>query len=311
MGRYSAMPRRLLQMLTLLPAMLWLAASQPTSAHAQGSETSFKELSWEELSNRDLRGPAEIAIGLREDRWRHAETTHFILHFRRVTEARKVAREIEFAFDFVVNALHADPNAHPAKSHVFIFEDESDWRVFRVAAKFPDWMSSVASGDDLFLNIRQTRGGLDFRSTSLNHEAAHAVIARLYGRRYWPLWLNEGFAEYVGGASIAARKNQSLNRHQEDLPLATLSPTELQNLEEYPDELEKVGDFYASSQLLTRFLLDELPAERFPQLVDRLVAGESLEIAIPAVYADRFPEYPAFLEVYERYRPKPRKPPEP
>lgn len=32
------------------------------------------------------------------------------------------------------------------------------------------------------------------------HETTHAVVARIYRRQRWPVWLGEGFAEYVGAA---------------------------------------------------------------------------------------------------------------
>ena len=47
--------------------------------------------------------------------------------------------------------------------------------------------------DDLFLDVRAAQGGFD--SQTLAHETTHAIVARIYGGRRWPLWLNEGFAE--------------------------------------------------------------------------------------------------------------------
>jgi len=58
----------------------------------------------------------------------------------------------------------------------------------------------VAVHDDLFLNVHGT--GKGFESHTLAHETTHAVVARIYRNRRWPVWLSEGFADYVADASF-------------------------------------------------------------------------------------------------------------
>ena len=95
--------------------------------------------------------------------------------------------------------------------HVFIFEDEKDWRTFMTAAAattgVSPWAVSFAHGENLFLNVRNGNTGM-FDSQTLAHETTHAVVARIYPNERPPLWLSEGFAEEMSGRSTAARMGQ-------------------------------------------------------------------------------------------------------
>lgn len=181
------------------------------------------------------------ALEIEKDKWKHAETENFILHYRRATEAQKVAREVEYDLWFVAKVLGAGRDRYQRKSHVFVFEDEDEWKKFVGLTKAPPWAASFAHGDELFLNVRRTEGPKRFDSNTLAHEATHAVVARLFPQKRWPLWLNEGWAEYMGGASVAARKGQSVKGHQSRLRLAGMPLATLEALREYPSDEAAVG----------------------------------------------------------------------
>ena len=93
------------------------------------------------------------ALAIAPAKWKHAETEHFIIHYRRVTEAQRAVREIEYTLWFVAQALGATKERYAKKSHVYIFQDESEWIDFRMEAGIPNWSGSIAHEDNLFLHI--------------------------------------------------------------------------------------------------------------------------------------------------------------
>lgn len=259
------------------------------------------EKKWDQLPDKFVNAEGQTALAINPDKWRHAETANFILHYRRVTEAQKVAREIEYDIWFVAKALGATKERYRRKSHVFVFEDEEEWKEFLGKTSEPPWFASFAFGDELFLNVRRTEVSGQFDSHLLAHETTHAVVARLYPRARWPLWLSEGFAEYMGGASVAARKSQPVKRHERTLDFAKLPLDKLVGIERYPTDPIEVAQLYQSGEKLVRFLNSELPKERFPKFIDTVLAGQTLPDAVLAIYGDTFKDFAAFTKKYERF----------
>ncbi len=267
-------------------------------------EIEVAEVPWEKLSDQEVGPYGTRALQHDPDKWRHAETPNYILHFRRVTEARKVARELEFSLWFVAEALGFKGARSEKKGHAYIFKDTEEWEAFIATTDLPTWAGSIAIGDELFLDVRNQTGDRRFNSGTLAHEATHAAIARLYGRRKWPLWLNEGFAEYVGAAGVAARRNQSVGRHQTDLPLATMKIEEIVKVvDAYPKDEEELGAFYQSSDRLVRFLMQQFPGENFPKLVDQILDGTPLYAAVIAVSEAKIPDEETFRKAYAKFKP--------
>lgn len=257
---------------------------------------------WEELPDTNLTNYGQAALDINPSNWKHAETENYVLHFRRLTEARKVARELEYNLWFVARTLGAGRERYARKSHAFIFEDKQEWQNFVVKMDLPDWSSSVAVGDELFLNLRGTGADGRFDSATLAHESTHAVVARLYPGQVWPLWLNEGLAEFVSAAGVAERKNQSLGRHQRQLNQATIPIKDLISKTTYPSDPELVAPYYQSSERLVRFLMQKLPANKFPTFVDQLLANTgNFEKTLVEVYGDILPTYNDFEKAYAKF----------
>lgn len=267
-------------------------------------EIEVTEVPWEKLSDREVGPYGTRALQLDPEKWHHAETPNYILHFRRVTEARKVARELEFNLWFVAEALGLGGARAEKKGHAYIFKDTGEWEAFVAAADLPTWAGSIAIGDELFLDVRNQAGDRRFNSGTLAHEATHAAIARLYPRRAWPLWLNEGFAEYVGAAGVAARMNQSVGRHQTDLPLGTMKIEDIiKVVDEYPKDEEELASFYQSADQLVRFLIEQFPGEKFPRLVGQILDGSTLYAAAVATSPDRIPDEESLRKAYAKFKP--------
>ncbi len=258
------------------------------------------EKSWVELSNSVVSPLGSNALSLKPEQWKHAETENFILHFRRVRDANEVAREIEFDLWFVTKELGATRDQYARKSHVYIFKDEQEWQKFLAGTSNPAWSHSFAHHDELFLDLRENSGGFD--SENLAHETTHAVVSRLYPSRRWPLWLNEGFAEYMGRASVAARHSQSLHRNQDFLPAAQLSFAELISTARYPSDRQEVHQLYESAEKFVRLVWNKYPKELFPKFVDRVIAGQAPPSALADVYGPDFNDLAAFERRFARFQ---------
>ncbi len=257
------------------------------------------EKTWAELSERTVSATGGDALAIKPEQWKHGETENFILHYRRVADANAVAREIEFHLWFVAKELAATREQYARKSHVYIFKDEAEWQKFLRTTNQPEWSHSFARGDELFLDVRADSGVFD--SQNLAHETTHAVIARLYRNRRWPLWLNEGFAEYMARASVAARHSQSVRRNQEPLNLARLSVAELTVIDRYPEKHEDVYALYQSAEKFVRYLCNRHPRELFPRFVERLLEGEPPDAALRDVYGAEFNDMTAFERKFARF----------
>ena len=238
-----------------------------------------------------------IALSIRPGLWLQGESPDFIIHYRRVTEAKKVALEIEYYLTYIAKTLGAGPEKYAHKSHVYIFEDENDWKVFLPQTNASPWSASFAYGDELFLNVREGKTGM-FDSQTLAHETTHAVVARLYPRHRWPLWLSEGFAEQMSGQSISARQGIYNPRLLQRTQVPPMPLDQLTSLTVYPTDLREVSQLYQSSERLVRFLMKDHPPERFVHLLDSLTSGETLEAAVPKVYPERYKDYAAFVKRY-------------
>ncbi len=258
-----------------------------------------------ELSNMDVSKDGQIALSVNPDKWKHAETDNFIVHYRRGTEAQKVVREVEYDLWYVATALGATKDRYTKKSHVFVFEDEKEWKAYLDQSNNPmKWAASFAYGDELFLNVRgggNTGSGATFDSHTLAHETTHAVVARIFPRQHWPLWLNEGFAEYMGGASIGARKGLYAKRFERNLQAAEMSLEQLGKVTQYPSDERSIMQLYQSSEKFVRFLMTELPKERIVKYIDTVLSGKSLSDAVLEVYGDKFKDWDSFQKKYDKF----------
>ncbi|HEV3409654.1 MAG TPA: hypothetical protein VG095_05135, partial [Chthoniobacterales bacterium] len=167
---------------------------------AQEGLNGLAEVELAALSHHDTSVFAQKALSLHPEQWKHAETEHFIYHFVRGFVASRVAVEAEFYFRFIAKQLGREEPARPPKSHIYIFDRDEDWAQFQTVGSLEQWTGGIQHEGSLFL-LRNP--AYKFSDNTLGHEIAHLMLHRYYGRNV-PLWLNEGFAEYVSRAGYAS-----------------------------------------------------------------------------------------------------------
>ncbi len=181
----------------------------------------------------------------------------------------------------------------------YVFQDEKEWLKFLAETGAPEWAHSFALRDDLFLDLEAAEGGFD--SHTLAHETTHAVVARIYGERRWPLWLSEGFAEYMGDASVAARHSRSPRSSQRKFQFAEMPVAELLGAAGYPESPMEIARLYETSAKLVRYLFNRDPEELFPKLVGRILDGTSATEALVEVYGSEFSDLAEFEKRFRRF----------
>ena len=251
------------------------------------------------MPNREISPAGEQALALQPAQWRHGETDNFIIHYRSMSDALQVAREIEFDLWYVAQSLGAVPEQYARKSHVYIFRDEKEWQKFLTETRAAEWVHSFALRDDLFLDLRAAGGGFD--SHTLAHETTHAIVARIYAKRRWPLWLSEGFAEYMGDASVAARNSRSPRSNQPKLQFAQMTVAELLTTRHYPEAPMEVARLYDTSAKLVRYLFNKYPKELFPKFVDRVIVGAPATETLVEIYGNEFSDMAEFEKRFSRF----------
>ena len=276
----------------LLVYALWTAsAGISLLSSAQELSTtgldSLPEVDFSALSQPDRNPLGAQALAIRSQDWKHGETEHFIYHFIHSYVATPISVEAEFHFRVVAQQLGLETMPGTSgKSHIYIFENAQDWKSFQAQARLEPWTGGIHSRGSLFV-VRDP--AYRFANNSLGHEIAHLVLFRAYGRPL-PLWLEEGFAEYVSRvtrASYQRARNYNARPYSDSISAQQLMPlTQLTMLVEYPQR-EQIDIFYNESERLVRFLVSTDPAA-FRGFLDAIAQGESFDTALSRNYAGRF-----------------------
>lgn len=259
----------------LPPASQPQTAGRPapvSSAEPSGKDTRLVDLGTNDFDRVCLMEQGERTLGLKEFKWRHAQTAHFVLHYENAIFAQKVARMAEFFYDYISDDLKVTKDLRGGRSHIFIFNSKKDWDLFQ--SKYSEnpskWVVSWVKGTEMFL--QQTGGGSDAADT-LSHEMTHLIINRFFDGNP-PLAINEGLAEWYGEFAYAAFKGVKKSRKQEfkrfdgAIPLAALLAAE-----RYPDDEQLVRRFYQTAKYFVGFLMIERPQEKFSPFFSDLTDG--------------------------------------
>jgi hypothetical protein len=292
----------------LLVYALWIA-SAGLSLSSNGQDLpaagldSLTEVNFSALTQPDRNPLGAQALAIRSPDWKHGETEHFIYHFVHSYVATPISVEAEFHFRVIAQqlGLEAMPGGS-AKSHIYIFENAHDWKSFQSQARLEPWTGGIHSHGSLFI-VRDP--AYRFANNSLGHEIAHLVLFRAYGRPL-PLWLEEGFAEYVSRvtrASYQRARNYNARPYSDSISAEQLIPlAQLTSLVEYPQR-EQIDTFYNESERLVRFLVS-IDSAGFRGFLDAIAQGESFDTALSRNYAGRFVDVAALDKEFFPYASK-------
>lgn len=237
--------------------------------------------SWDDLSNRDISPTAKMALSFSED-WQHAESDHFIYHFLSEKSAETITTYAEIYYTWIKTLFGIQEDKWESKAQIFIFEDETNWKDFiRKSNASLETPAAYTDGRELF--IYRTPFWLSPRQT-LAHEVTHILAYRFLDGPI-PIFLNEGFAEYVSYKTLATHFGGDEHRlrmggriaDEDYIPLA-----ELAEFKSYPEE--RVKTFYKESEYLVRFLVQRKSGSDFYEFLKTISQGSTFEGALEKVY---------------------------
>ena len=286
--------------LTAAGFALTLAAQTPAPSPddpggAQGLN-GLKEVPFHTLSSTSMTPLGAAALSIRPTEWKHAETDNFIYHYFHDFIATPVSVEAEFYYRVVARDLNKDTTHWERKANIYIFEAPQDWNMFRTKGSIDPWVGGLHSRGELFIQRDPT---YKFKNNTLGHEITHLVVDRFYGSNI-PLWLNEGYAEYISRVAYAsyyrARGYPGAKARTDALTAASFVPLDqLTQAVTYPTDVNQVVAFYTESEKLVRFL-NAADKSKFLVLMDALARGSLFENALHTAYGTAYPS-PAQLEV--------------
>ncbi len=162
--------------------------------------------------------------------------------------------EAEFYYRVIARDLGKDTSHWERKAHIFIFESPEDWKLFQTKANLDPWTGGIHANNELFIQRDPT---YKFKGWTLGHETAHLVMNRFFGANV-PLWLNEGYAEYIARVAYASFfRARGFDAHPRTGILTAecfIPVVQLANMLSYPAEVPRVLAFYVESEKLVRFL---------------------------------------------------------
>jgi hypothetical protein len=247
--------------------------------------TGRRELTWKKIERGvtwpDSLNPAEFdVIQSMDGKWQHAETKYAVIHFQSQTFARKVGRVADFQYAYIATDLQGLQDLSRKKSHIIVFSDHADWhRFLRDSGTAPLWAGAFVRGDAMFMF------DTDDETVNMNilaHEMSHLVLNRFFHRRF-PLWLNEGLAEWYAFTGYRSfhgkreRRDEAFGVMARPIPVA-----ELLALNDYTTDQTR---FYASSQSLVGMLQMRGTPDQFIALLKAIgVEGKEFLTALNEVY---------------------------
>ena len=286
----------------IVSVLLFFCAS--AIAEEAAPSGAIAEIPFERLSDRALTGFGQKALQVRANEWKHAETEHFIYHFFDRPTASAVSVEAEFHYRVIAAELGKDASTWERKCHLFVFDDEGDWKKFQQTGGLDPWTGGIHSEGALFIHRKP---GWKSDNQTLPHEITHLVVYRFLGPGV-PLWLNEGFAEYAASRCRAAfyrargynaRPRANMVKEEQYVPVADLT-----GAMSYPVENERVAAFYEESQKLVRFLC---AADRngFLAFLEAMGKGARFETAARNHFGNRFLNLEAVEREFKSYATSP------
>ncbi len=295
------MARASVRGMRFLAALLFLTVCVcAEDAAPQGALGAVAEVPFERLSDRMLTALGKKALMIRPGQWKHAETEHFVYHFFDRPTASAVSVEAEFYYRVIANELGRDTSAWERKCHLFLFDEDADWRAFQKFGGLDPWTGGIHGEGALFI---RRNPGPRADTTTLPHEITHLVLFRFFGPGI-PLWLNEGFAEYAAtrcratfqrARGYAARPSARPVRPERYIALA-----ELTSATSYPAEDLDVAAFYDESQKLVRFL-SAADRKGFVAFLEAMGKGALFETAARNHFGNRFLNLEAVEREFKSY----------
>jgi hypothetical protein len=259
---------------------------------------------WSASEHRVASRAGQEALLIHPSHWQHVQSDHFVIHSSEKVIASNTVQEAEFYFAKIREDLQFGDAGVARKSHMFLFENEEDWKQFAKRIQLDPWTGGFFDGLDLFYR-RHTGMGIHHSGATLPHEIAHRVLYEKFPLGSIPLALNEGFAEYESRklAFLYLRKrNYNVRASSKPVPREKFIPADqLLAMTRYPENDENVASFYDLSECCVNLLIKQHGFPKFLELLQAMASGQTFAAALPKVYSREYNHIDQFERVFEQY----------
>jgi hypothetical protein len=230
--------------------------------------------------------------------WAVAETANFRVYHNQPREmAEKAARVAERTRTEMLRKWFNEPSdPWQQKCDLFLHATAEDYaRASQAPLSSPGHSRIQTDGSRvLSREIHMHCDNQNMLIAVLPHETTHVVIAGKFGDKPVPRWADEGMAVLTEPREQIERHLRNLPKHSQERQLFYLR--DLVQLEDYPQQPQRVGAFYAQSVSLVDFLSRQKGPQTFAQFVhDGQSSG--YEEALRRHYG-----YQGFPELEQRWR---------
>ncbi len=221
---------------------------------------------------------------LAADTWLKAQTQHFNVYGAlKESDLREAASDLELYHRLLAGVMHVDEKAVTARLDVYLVAERDDLKTVEPDLEALGFYRAGPGGRAAFAtwNTRDR----DRARQVLQHEYAHHFMAQYFSWSY-PLWFQEGFADYFGATKETGDALQlgapepmrvSSLEHREWISMDTLLDARMD-----APRLEMV---YAQGWLLTHYLLrDPARAEQLQAYFAARRAGQAEPEAFTAAF---------------------------
>jgi tetratricopeptide (TPR) repeat protein len=243
-------------------------------------------------------GQMTSGAAVAKEKWINLQTKNFnIVSNADEGATRGLALKLE-QFQYIISKLFDIKRPSPVPITVVVFKDDGSFKPFKPLyngkpANLAGYFQRDENESVIALNIN---GNEQHPLYVIFHEYMHIITS--FGKRQWPLWLNEGVAELYSTFEVNQNKvdlgrpverHVRLLRENKFIPLQALFSVD--NKSPAYNEREKQGIFYAESWALVHYLMfgdKSAHQHQFIEFIKMFEAGESVDKAFAAVFGSDF-----------------------
>ena len=235
---------------------------------------------------------------LPEGTWQARKTQHFIVYHQDPRQGKAIANRAEYHLEKIVDDLRMR-KAHDAtkKYTVVIVKEKSKWEEFLkklgIQSELTGGFATGAMKREIFLHS----SSIPYLQLAFPHELTHIIADEMANGRRFPLWFDEGFANYEGGiiGLDEALLAEALQKGKL-IPLA-----ELVQSKSYPSDVDRRKLFYTEAERIVEFLITQYGRRRFGEFTETLLATGDFEQAIRFAYGGKIGSLEELSRLWLKY----------
>ncbi len=235
---------------------------------------------------------------LAEGEWEVRKTQHFTIYYQNTLQGKAISNRAEYYLEKIVDDLRMRRSHDWRKKFtVYVVSDEAQWRRFLEGLGIqPELTGGFETGierREIFLYSLS----ISYLQLAFPHELTHLLLDELARGKKFPLWFDEGFANYEGGIiGIDEDFLQEAIRIGREIPLK-----ELITRTTYPTDPDQKKLFYTEAERLVEFFITQYGRRRFAEFTKQLLAAGDFEQAFQTVYGGKIGGLERLNELWLRY----------